>query len=165
MKRFLLFAGNGNSNAQGINGLVGDYDAVAEAFLSLVDNQVPSTWWHILDTHTGEVIEREHLRAKDSTLSFAKSDRIVGVSMPRVRGPAAGEAPERTRAEHSQRRRDLREGERPGGRRPRLRPFRPHSIEATAAPGTDPPGAVLFCRGAARRYFAGLSPWRRKAGT
>jgi hypothetical protein len=84
MKRFLLFAGDGNSNQQGVNGLVGDYDAVAEAFLSLVDNQIRSTWWHILDTQTGEVIEREHLRAKDSTLSFAKSDRIVGTVMPRV---------------------------------------------------------------------------------
>ena len=84
MKRYLLFAGHNSANAPGVNGLIGDYDGPAEAFLSLVDNQTPSTWWHILDTHTGEVIEREHLRAKDSVLSFDKSDRVVGYASPRM---------------------------------------------------------------------------------
>lgn len=84
MKRFLLFAGNENSNAVGVNGLVSDFDSLAEAFLSIVDQQTPSKWWHVLDTQTGQVFDREHLRTKDNTLTFVNSDRIAGTSTPRV---------------------------------------------------------------------------------
>jgi hypothetical protein len=84
MKRYLLFAGSGSSNALGVNGLVSDFDSAVEAFLSIVDNQTPSAWWHVLDTQTGEVIERLHVRVKDNVLSFAKSERVVGTKTPKV---------------------------------------------------------------------------------
>jgi hypothetical protein len=77
MKRFLLFAGTETSKSVGVNGLAGDYETALEAYVSLVDNQTPSEWWHILDTQTGEVIERRHLKVNGS-LSFMRSDRILG---------------------------------------------------------------------------------------
>jgi hypothetical protein len=83
MKRFLLFAGAETSKTVGVSGLVGDYETALEAFVSLVDNQTPSEWWHILDTQTGEVIERRHLKVNGS-LSFMRSDRIVGSQAPRT---------------------------------------------------------------------------------
>jgi hypothetical protein len=82
MKRFLLFAGNEHSRGFGANGLINDFDSAAEALVSMVDHQIPSTWWHVLDTQTGEVIDREHVRIKDGVLSFATSERIVGAKAP-----------------------------------------------------------------------------------
>ena len=83
MKRFLLFAGTETSTTVGVNGFAGDYETALEAYVSLVDNQTPSEWWHILDTQTGEVIERRHLKVNGS-LSFTRSDRIVGSQAPRT---------------------------------------------------------------------------------
>ena len=83
MKRFILFAGTDASKTVGVNGLAGDYETALEAYVSLVDNQTPSEWWHILDTQTGEVIERRHLKVNGS-LSFMRSDRIVGSQAPRA---------------------------------------------------------------------------------
>ncbi|MBM1171398.1 hypothetical protein [Microvirga arabica] len=83
MKRFLLFAGTETSKNVGANGLAGDYETALEAYVSLVDNQTPSEWWHILDTQTGEVIERRHLKV-NGTLSFMRSDRVVGSQASRA---------------------------------------------------------------------------------
>jgi hypothetical protein len=83
MKRFLLFAGTETSKTVGVNGLSGDYETALEAYVSLVDNQTPSEWWHILDTQTGEVIERRHLKVNGS-LSFTRSDRIIGSQAQRT---------------------------------------------------------------------------------
>jgi hypothetical protein len=83
MKRFLLFAGAETSKTVGVDGLAGDYETALEAYVSLVDNQTPSGWWHILDTQTGEVIERRHLKVNGS-LSFMRSDRIVGSQAART---------------------------------------------------------------------------------
>jgi len=83
MKRFLLFAGAEASKTAGVNGFAGDYETALEAYVSLVDNQTPSEWWHILDTQTGEVIERRHLKVNGS-LSFMRSDRVVGSQAPRT---------------------------------------------------------------------------------
>jgi hypothetical protein len=83
MKRFLLFAGTETSKTVGVNGLAGDYETALEAYVSLVDNQTPSEWWHILDTQTGEVIERRHLKV-NGTLSFMRSDRVVGSQAQRT---------------------------------------------------------------------------------
>jgi hypothetical protein len=83
MKRFLLFAGTETSKTVGVNGLAGDYETALEAYVSLVDNQTPSEWWHILDTQTGEVIERRHLKLNGS-LSITRSDRIIGFQAQRT---------------------------------------------------------------------------------
>ncbi len=88
MKQFLLFAGTAETTAGGVHGFVGDYDSIAEAFLSLVDGQVPSEWWHVLDTKTGEVVERQHLKTAKGMIGFQKSDWVVGTpsTLPSVRG-------------------------------------------------------------------------------
>ena len=78
MKQFLLFAGKDGSKTTGVNGFAGDFDSVAEAFLSLIDQQTPSEWWHVLDTKTGEVIERRHIRASNGMIGFQRSDWVVG---------------------------------------------------------------------------------------
>jgi len=83
MKRFLLFAGTDTSKSVGVNGLAGDFETALEAFVSLVDHQTPSEWWHILDTQTGEVLERRHLKVNGS-LNFTRSDRVVGSQAPRT---------------------------------------------------------------------------------
>lgn len=90
MKRFMLFAGdNNNTNAVGVHGLVGDFDSVAEAFMSLVDNQTPSVWWHVLDSQTGEVHDRQNLQINGNGLTFGDTTWNVarGASLPVV--PAA----------------------------------------------------------------------------
>ena len=84
MKQFLLFAGTEAMKASGMNGFVADFDSAAEAFLSLVDHQTPSEWWHILDTQTGEVIERRHIRANNGSIAFQRSDRVVGTQGKRT---------------------------------------------------------------------------------
>jgi hypothetical protein len=89
MKQFLLFAGTVDNPAGGIHGFVGDFDSIAEAFLTLVDQQVTSEWWHVLDLKTGEVVERQHLKTSKGMIGFQKSDWIVGspaASLPSVRG-------------------------------------------------------------------------------
>ncbi len=91
MKQFLLFAGPQAAAAKGANGLVGDFASAAEAFLSLVDHQTPSEWWHILNTQTGEVIERRHIRMSHGMIGFQRSDWIVGSqaknAAPSITGP------------------------------------------------------------------------------
>src|SRR4028118_1920455 len=93
MKQFLLFAGTQATKANGVNGFIGDFDSAAEAFLSLGDHQTPSEWWHVLDTQTGEVIERRHIRTSNGMIGFQRSDRFVGsqakkmpVSLPAATG-------------------------------------------------------------------------------
>jgi hypothetical protein len=78
MKQYLLFAGNEAAKEVGLHGFVRDFDSVAEAFLSLVDDQTPAEWWHVLDTKTGEVIERRHVRLSNGVIGFQRSDWIVG---------------------------------------------------------------------------------------
>ncbi len=78
MKQFLLFAGQDDTNARGAQGLVGDFDSFAEAFVSLIDHQTPSQWWHILDTKTGEVIERRHLKISNNMIGFQRSEWTIG---------------------------------------------------------------------------------------
>jgi hypothetical protein len=78
MKQFLLFAGCASTNLKGIHGFVGDYDSFAEAFVALVDRQIPSEWWHILDTQTGEVVERQHLKVRNGMIGFERSHWVVG---------------------------------------------------------------------------------------
>ncbi len=78
MKQYLLFAGQDDRTANGVQALVGDFDSFAEAFVSLVDRQTPSQWWHVLDTKTGEVIERRHIRASNGMIGFQRSDWVVG---------------------------------------------------------------------------------------
>jgi hypothetical protein len=78
MKQFLLFAGSESEKTVGLNGFMGDFDSAADAFVALVDNQLPGEWWHILDTKTGEVIERRHLRVNNGMIGFHKSDWMVG---------------------------------------------------------------------------------------
>jgi hypothetical protein len=84
MKQFLLFAGTESARADGVNGFVGDFDTAADAFLSLVDCQTPSQWWHVLDTQTGEVIERRHIRTSNGMIGFQRSDRIVGTQAKKL---------------------------------------------------------------------------------
>jgi hypothetical protein len=84
MKQFLLFAGTESEKAVGVNGLVGDYDSAAEALLSIVDNQTPAQWWQILDTKTGEVVERRHVRVSNGMIGFNKSERTVGTSAKKL---------------------------------------------------------------------------------
>lgn len=78
MKRFLLFAGTELAKANGVAGFVADFESSAEALVLLVDQQTPSEWWHILDTQTGEVIERRQIRLSNGAIGFERSDRIVG---------------------------------------------------------------------------------------
>jgi hypothetical protein len=93
MKRFLLFAGTEASGGFGAGGLVNDFDTAADAFVALVDHQVPSTWWHILDTQTGEILDREHVQVKDGTLSFTKSTRVAGSRAAQTTLPSVAAAP------------------------------------------------------------------------
>jgi hypothetical protein len=88
MKQFLLFAGTADNPAGGMHGFAGDFDSIAEAFLGLVDSQIASEWWHVLDTKTGEVVARQHLKTAKGMIGFQKSDWIVGSgsSLPSVRG-------------------------------------------------------------------------------
>ncbi len=78
MKQYLLFAGQEDTNLKGIHGFVGDFDSFAEAFVSLVDRQTPSQWWHILDTKTGEVVERRHLKVHNGMVGFERSEWVAG---------------------------------------------------------------------------------------
>jgi hypothetical protein len=80
MKQYLLFAGTEAAKEVGIHGFVRDFDSVAEAFLSLVDDQTPAAWWHVLDTKTGEVIERRHVRLNNGVIGFQRSDWVVGTA-------------------------------------------------------------------------------------
>jgi hypothetical protein len=95
MKRFLLFAGTDLAKANGVTGFVADFDSSAEALVLLVDQQTPSEWWHILDTQTGEVIERRQIRLSNGTIGFQRSDRIVGTPAQRsIAAASAGAARE-----------------------------------------------------------------------
>jgi len=78
MKQFLLFAGTEGAKADGVRGFIGDFDSVAEAYLSLVDQQTRSEWWHVLDTKTGEVTERRHIRTSNGMIGFQRPDWVVG---------------------------------------------------------------------------------------
>jgi hypothetical protein len=91
MKQYLLFAGRANTNASGVHGFVGDFDSFTEAFVSLVDRQTPSEWWHILDTKTGEVVERKHLKVHNGMIGFERSHWVVG--QPSKEEPIALPAP------------------------------------------------------------------------
>ena len=78
MKQYLLFAGREGASLKGVHGFVGDFDSFADAFVSLVDQQTPAQWWHVLDTKTGEVVERRHLRISNGMVGFERSDWVVG---------------------------------------------------------------------------------------
>ncbi len=78
MKQFLLFAGQEDMSARGVHGFIGDFDSFAEAFVSLIDHQTPSRWWHILDTKTGEVVERRHLKISNNMIGFQRSEWTIG---------------------------------------------------------------------------------------
>ena len=78
MKQYLLFAGRDDASLKGVHGVVGDFDSFAEAFVALVDRQTPSQWWHILDTKTGEVVERQHLKVNNGMIGFQKSEWVLG---------------------------------------------------------------------------------------
>jgi hypothetical protein len=78
MKQFLLFAGRESANLKGVQGFVGDFDSFSEAFVALVDRQVPSEWWHVLDTKTGEVVERQHLKVHNGMVGFERSHWMAG---------------------------------------------------------------------------------------
>ena len=78
MKQYLLFAGREETNLKGVHGFVGDFDSFAEAFVALVDQQTPSQWWHVLDTKTGEVVERQNLKVNNGMIGFQRSDWVVG---------------------------------------------------------------------------------------
>ncbi len=91
MKQYLLFAGRADANLKGVQGLVGDFDSFAEAFVSLVDQQTPAAWWHILDTQTGEVVERQHLKVHSGMIGFERSAWIAG--QPAQEEPLAVTAP------------------------------------------------------------------------
>lgn len=78
MKQFLLFAGQEDTSSKGVHGFVGDFDSFAEAFVFLIDHQTPSQWWHILDTTTGEVVERRHLKISNNMIGFQRSDWTIG---------------------------------------------------------------------------------------
>ena len=80
MKQYLLFAGQDDRTANGVQALVGDFDSFAEAFVSLVDRQTPSQWWHVLDTKTGEVYERRHIRTNNGMVAFQRSEWVVGTA-------------------------------------------------------------------------------------
>jgi hypothetical protein len=78
MKQYLLFAGREETNLKGVHGYVGDFDSFAEAYVALMDQQTPSQWWHVLDTKTGEVVERQHLRINNGMISFERSHWVAG---------------------------------------------------------------------------------------
>ena len=78
LKQYLLFAGREDTNLKGVHGVVGDFDSFAEAFVALVDRQTPSEWWHILDSKTGEVVERQHLKVHNGMIGFERSAWIAG---------------------------------------------------------------------------------------
>ena len=78
MKQYLLFAGREETNLKGVHGFVGDFDSFAEAFVALVDRQTPSEWWHVLDTKTGEVVERQHLKVHNGMIGFERSHWVAG---------------------------------------------------------------------------------------
>src|ERR687893_571716 len=78
MKQYLLFAGRGDADLKGVQALVGDFDSFAEAFVALVDQQTPAQWWHILDTKSGEVVERRHLKVHNGMIGFERSHWVVG---------------------------------------------------------------------------------------
>ncbi len=78
MKQYLLFAGREETNLKGVHGFVGDFDSFAEAFVALVDRQTPSEWWHILDTKSGEVVERQHLKVHNGMIGFERSHWVAG---------------------------------------------------------------------------------------
>jgi hypothetical protein len=78
MKQYLLFAGRDDANLKGVHGLVGDFDSLADAFVALVDRQVLSEWWHVLDTKTGEVVERQHLKIHNAMIGFERSHWVAG---------------------------------------------------------------------------------------
>lgn len=94
MKQYLLFAGRGDANLKGVQALVGDFDSFAEAFVSLVDHQTLSEWWHILDTKSGEVVERRHLKVHNGMIGFERSEWVLGDS-PKA-GPVVVAAPHAT---------------------------------------------------------------------
>ncbi len=77
MKQYLLFAGRNDARAGGVHGLIGSFDTCAEAFVALVDQQILCEWWHVLDTKTGDVVERRHLRVHNGMIGFQRSDWLV----------------------------------------------------------------------------------------
>jgi hypothetical protein len=102
MKQYLLFAGRGDAHLRGVQALVGDFDSFAEAFVSLVDQQTLAQWWHILDTKSGEVVERRHLKMHNGMIGFERSDWVLGESSkaepvvaaaPNANGAARPETP------------------------------------------------------------------------
>ena len=48
---------------------------------------IPSEWWHVLDTKTGEVTERRHIRTTNGMVGFQRSDWVIGT--PAKKGPIA----------------------------------------------------------------------------
>src|SRR5918993_114346 len=66
MKQYLLFAGRGDADLKGV--------------VALVDQQTPAQWWHILDTKSGEVVERRHLKVHNGMIGFERSDWVLGES-------------------------------------------------------------------------------------
>lgn len=90
MKQFLLFAGTESMKVVGVNGLMGDFESAADAFVAIVDNQIPAEWWHILDTKTGEVLERRHLRVHNGMIGFQKSEWVVGSPTKKIAIAAPG---------------------------------------------------------------------------
>ena len=83
MKQYLLFAGTETNKTGGLHGFAGDFDTVAEAFLSLVDQQTASEWWHVLDTKTG---------MNNGMIGFQRSDWVVGAPAKKVPIAAPGAA-------------------------------------------------------------------------
>ena len=68
--------------------------------MSLVDQQTAAQWWHILDTKSGEVVERRHLKVHKGMIGFERSDWVLGdspkmepgvVAAPSTSGPARPE--------------------------------------------------------------------------
>ncbi|HEV2560132.1 MAG TPA: hypothetical protein VGU45_16035 [Microvirga sp.] len=95
MKQYLLFAGTETNKVGGLHGFAGDFDTVAEAFLSLVDQQTASEWWHVLDTKSGEVYERRHIRMNNGMIGFQRSEWVVGsgAKKPSIAAPQPAAAP------------------------------------------------------------------------
>ncbi len=93
MKQFMLFAGQNDVNFKGVHGVVGDFDSFAEAFVALVDRQTPAQWWHVLDTKTGEVVERQHLKVHNGMIGFERSEWIAGQSAREEAIAASSPAP------------------------------------------------------------------------
>ena len=92
MKQYLLFAGRDDASVKGVHGYAGDFDSFAEAFVALVDRQTPSEWWHILDTKTGEVVERQHLKVHNGMIGFERSQWVAGQAT-KVEAVVAASAP------------------------------------------------------------------------